>query len=289
MLTYFWSFSMKVTILQPKGYCAGVARAVNIALQARNEHLDKDVYVLGMLVHNHHVSKLLEEHQITIINDLNDAKDQSVIVFNADGHTQEQYKLALKKQMIIYNAICQKVEKNLVTIGQIIKQGHQIIYIGQSHHQETQIALSVSPEVILYDDKQGIDWSKVKDEKPFVLNQTTLNSLEILNLYNDIKEHVPNAIISNEICPTTRQRQEAVLNIKDVDAIVVVGDKVSSNSNRLYEIAKSSHSDAFVVMVSDVNELPLEELANKNHIAISSGASTPSDVIDIIYEKLISL
>ena len=289
MLTYFWSFSMKVTILQPKGYCAGVARAINIALQARKEHQDNDVNVLGMLVHNHHVTKLLETNNITIIDDLSTAKDGSVIVFNADGHTQEQYKLAFKKQMIIYNAICPKVEKNLVTIGQTIKQGHQIIYIGQAHHQETQIALSVSDQVILYDDKQGIDWSKVKDEKPLVLNQTTLNSLEIVNLYDDIKTHLPNAVISNEICPTTRQRQEAVINVQDVDAIIVVGDKVSSNSNRLYEIAKSSHPEAFVTMVSDVNELPIKELQNKNHIAISSGASTPSDVIDEIYNKLISL
>ena len=113
--------------------------------------------------------------------------------------------------------------------------------------------------------------------------------MEIVNLYNDIKNHVPNARISNEICPTTRKRQEAVMNIKDVDAIIVAGDKVSSNSNRLYEIAKASHLGVFVVMVSDVNELPLNELKNKNHIAISSGASTPSDVIDEIYHKLISL
>ena len=277
---------MKVTVLQPKGYCAGVARAISIALQARKEHQDKNVYVLGMLVHNHHVTNLLKNAQITIINDLNDVEDQSVIVFNADGHTKEQYEMALKKNLIIYDAICPKVENNLKKIRQELSNGHQIIYIGQSHHQETQIALSVSSQVILYDDKQGIDWSKLKDESPFVLNQTTLNSLEIINLYDDIKKHVRNARISNEICPTTRQRQEAVMNVKDVDAIIVAGDKVSSNSNRLYEIAKKSHPHTFVLMVSDVSELPLEELKNKNHIAISSGASTPSDVIDEINNQL---
>ena len=100
---------------------------------------------------------------------------------------------------------------------------------------------------------------------------------------------MPNARISNEICPTTRQRQEAVINVKEVDAIIVAGDKVSSNSNRLYELAKASHPNAFVIMVSDANELPIDELQNKNHIAISSGASTPSDVIDEIYYKLVNL
>lgn len=280
---------MKVTVLQPKGYCAGVARAINIAFQARKEHQDKNVYVLGMLVHNHHVTNLLKNAKISIVNDLNDIEDEAIIVFNADGHTKEQRKIANKKGLIIYDAICPKVESNLKKIEQEINNGHQIIYIGQSHHQETQIALSVSEEVILYDDKQGIDWSKLKDDSPFVLNQTTLNSLEIVNLYDDIKKHVSNARISNEICPTTRKRQEAVMNVQDVDAIIVAGDKVSSNSNRLFEIAKSSHPDTFVVMVSDVSELPLKELKNKNHIAISSGASTPSDVIDEIYNCLVSL
>ena len=280
---------MKVSILQPKGYCAGVARAINIALQARKEHQDKDVSVLGMLVHNHHVSKLLNDHNINIVNSLDDIKNGSVIVFNADGHTAEQLEIAKKKKLIIYDAVCPKVESNLKKIASEINAGHQVIYIGQKHHQETQIALALSKDVILYDDKEGIDYSLVRDESPFVLNQTTLNSVEIVNLYNDIQSHYPKARISNEICPTTRKRQEAVQLVKDADAIIVVGDQVSSNSKRLFEIAQAFHKDAFVYMVSDVSELPLEELKNKNHIAISSGASTPSDVIDMIYEKLISL
>ena len=280
---------MKVSILQPKGYCAGVARAINIALQARKEHPNKDVSVLGMLVHNHHVSKLLNDHNISIADSLESVKDKSVIVFNADGHTAEQLDAAQNKKLIIYDAICPKVESNLKKIISEIHQGHQVIYIGQKHHQETQIALALSPRVVLYDDKEGIDYSLIDDDSPFVLNQTTLNSVEIVNLYSDIKSHYPDARISNEICPTTRKRQEAVQLVKDVDAIIVVGDQVSSNSKRLFEIAKTFHKDAFVCMVSDVSELPLDELKNKNHIAISSGASTPSDVIDIIYDKLISL
>ena len=280
---------MKVSILQPKGYCAGVARAINIALQARNEHPDKDVSVLGMLVHNHHVSKLLNDHNISIINSLDEIKDGSVIVFNADGHTAEQLDVAHQKGLIIYDAICPKVESNLKKIISEIHSGHQVIYIGQKHHQETQIALALSTRVVLYDDKEGIDYSLIDDDSPFVLNQTTLNSVEIVNLYRDIQNHYPNARISNEICPTTRKRQEAVQLVKDVDAIIVVGDQVSSNSKRLFEIAQAFHKDVFVCMVSDVNELPLAQLQNKNHIAISSGASTPSDVIDIIYEKLINL
>ena len=280
---------MKVSILQPKGYCGGVARAINIALRARQEHENEEVSVLGMLVHNHHVSALLNKNNINIVDSLEDVKDGSVIVFNADGHTKEQLEKAREKNLIIYDAICPKVENNLRKITQEINDGHQVIYIGQKHHQETQIALSLSDSVILYDDKDGINYSLVNDNSPFVLNQTTLNSVEIVNLYQDIKNHIPEARISNEICPTTRNRQEAVKLVEGVDAIIVVGDQVSSNSKRLFEIAQTFHPYTFVCMVSDVSELPLEELKNKNHIAISSGASTPSDVIDIIYDKLIIL
>ena len=280
---------MKITILKPKGYCAGVARAIEIALKARKEHLDKDVYVLGMLVHNHHVSELLKKNNVLIINSLDDIKDGSVIVFNADGHTEEEMNKAIEKNLIIYDAVCPKVLNNLNKIKDELSKGHQIIYIGQSHHQETQIALSISKDVILYDDKEGIDYSLVKDDSPFVLNQTTLNSLDIVNLYKDITNHIPNARISNEICPTTRLRQQAVYNVKDVDAIIVVGDNMSSNSKRLYEIAKFAHPNIDVVMVSDLSQLDLNQFKNKNNIAISSGASTPSDVIDEIYEALINL
>lgn len=280
---------MKVSVLQPKGYCAGVARAIKIALQARKEHMSKDVYVLGMLVHNHHVSNLLETNNIKLVKSMDEIKDGDVIVFNADGHTKEQRQIAKEKNLIIYDAICPKVESNLKKIQEEIDNHHQVIYIGQSHHQETQIAISLSKDIVLYDDKDGINWSLVKDDSPFVLNQTTLNSVEIVNIYDDIINHLPKARISNEICPTTRQRQQAVQLVKDVDAIIVVGDQVSSNSKRLYEIAKTFHQDAYVVMVSDVEDLPLNILKNKNHIAISSGASTPSDVIDEIYNVLINL
>ena len=280
---------MKVTVLKPKGYCAGVARAIKIALLTREEHPCKNVYVLGMLVHNHHVSNLLEKNNIKLVDSMDDIKDNEVIVFNADGHTDEQYKIAKKKNLIIYDAICPKVESNLKKIKEELSNNHQVIYIGQSHHQETQIALSLSKEIVLYDDKDGIDWSRVKDDSPFVLNQTTLNSMEIINLYNDIKAHYPNARISNEICPTTRQRQQAVQTVTNADAIIVVGDQVSSNSKRLFEIAKASHPGVDVFMVSDVEELPIQLLKNKNHIAISSGASTPSDVIDEIYDRLTNL
>ena len=288
MLTYLYN-NMKITILKPKGYCAGVARAIEIALKARKEHLDKNVYVLGMLVHNHHVSELLKKNNVLIINSLDDIKDGSVIVFNADGHTEEEMNKAIEKNLIIYDAVCPKVLNNLNKIKDELSKGHQIIYIGQSHHQETQIALSISKDVILYDDKEGINYSLVKDDSPFVLNQTTLNSLDIVNLYKDITNHIPNARISNEICPTTRLRQQAVYNVKDVDAIIVVGDNMSSNSKRLYEIAKFAHPNIDVVMVSDLSQLDLNQFKNKNNIAISSGASTPSDVIDEIYEALINL
>lgn len=279
----------KVTILEPKGYCAGVARAINVALNAKKEHPNKDVYILGMLVHNHHVVNLLDKSNIKMVDSFDEIKDNDVIVFNADGHSKEQKRIAKEKHLIVYDAICPKVQSNLNKIIEEINNGHQVIYIGQAHHQETQIAIGVKEGIIFYDEKKGLDYSLITDPSPFVLNQTTLNSIDIINLHKDILKHVPNARISNEICPTTRKRQEAVQHLEeDVDAVIVVGDQVSSNSKRLYEIAKTTYPDILTVMVSNPEDIDLDLFKNKKHIAISSGASTPSDVIDAIYNLLIS-
>ncbi|MCR5185380.1 MAG: 4-hydroxy-3-methylbut-2-enyl diphosphate reductase [Bacilli bacterium] len=281
---------MKVSILEPKGYCAGVAHAIKVALQAKEDYPNKNVYILGMLVHNHHVVNLLNDKGIKMVKSFDSIGDGDVIVFNADGHSKEQREIAESKHLIIYDAICPKVASNLKKIVDEITSGHQVIYIGQEHHQETQIAIGVIEGVCFYDEKKKFDYSLIKDPSPFVLNQTTLNSLDIVNLHKDILSHIPGARISNEICPTTRKRQEAVQYLDDdVDAVIVVGDQVSSNSKRLFEIAKSTHPNIDVFMVSDPEEVDVEALKNKKHIAISSGASTPRDVIDIIYQNLITL
>ena len=150
---------MEVEILSPQGYCAGVTNAINMAKQAKKENLDKDVFVLGMLVHNKQVIDELSKDNITTIYDKNKSYNElielipnnSVIVFTAHGHDENLDKIAKEKNLIIYDATCSKVKRNLNRIKEAISQGRDVIYIGEKNHPESLAALSISNRVSLYD------------------------------------------------------------------------------------------------------------------------------------------
>ena len=280
---------MKVEILKPKGYCAGVNNAIKMALKAREENPDKEVYVLGMLVHNNFVVKDLEAHNIRSTNDIHSIPNGSVLIFSAHGHKRELDAIAKEKDLIIYDSICPKVQSNITLIEKNLKIGHQIIYIGLEGHPEAEACLSLNSEVILYNKNVLKNYQLISDDSPLVINQTTLNYLEIKHIHEEILKAFPHARIVDEICASTRHRQEAITQLDDdVDLIIVVGDVNSSNTRRLLEISQTSHPCIDSLMISSADELDLSILQNKNHIVISSGASTPENIIDEVYNKIVN-
>ena len=286
---------MLVSLIKPQGFCSGVTKAVSIARKAKEEHPNENVYILGMLAHNQSlIDSLTKDGLITLsdeneIESLESIKRGDVVVFTAHGHSDLVEQKAKELGLIIYDATCFKVKSNLEKIKAEIKSGHQVIYIGQKGHKETNAALSVSNNVSLYDTKLLINYYLITDKNPYVINQTTLNYQELNAFHKDILEHIPGARIENEICAATRLRQEAVSKIdKDTDLIIVVGHQKSSNSNRLFEIAKSSYKNATVIMVNDLNELKSFDVDSKKKAAVVSGASTPQYVVDDIYNYLLS-
>ena len=288
---------MKVTLIKPQGYCAGVNNAIKIALKAKEEHPDEDVYVLGMLVHNELVINELKERGITTLDrkDQSDEtmlyslKDGSIVVFSAHGHKKELDKIATEKHFIIYDATCPIVQRNLSIIQNELNSNHQIIYIGHEGHPEAEAALSIDKDVYFYNPKKEFDYSKIKDKHVFVINQTTFNINELKELYIDIIVHKPKARIENEICNATRLRQEAIINLKeDVDMILIIGDNASSNSKRLLEIAKTSHPNIESHLINNLEQLK-EMKIKSTYVAIASGASTPMSEIDKIVKYLESL
>ena len=284
----------KVEMIYPQGYCAGVKNAISVAKQSKNQYPDKNIFILGNLVHNQIVIKALEKMGISTIpgdfeNALNSLPANSVVIFPAHGHDEKYDQIAKDKGLIILDAVCFKVKQNAAIIKDYVSKGHQVIYIGIDKHPETVACLSIDKNVRLYDINKEFDFSQITDDAPLVINQTTLNILEIAHIHDAIKSHFNNAIIQNEICNSTRKRQEAIVNLPDdVDLIVIVGDKASSNTNRLLEIAKASHPKAESYLVSNVGELDKNTVINKNHIAISSGASTPTETIKMVYEEIVN-
>ena len=282
---------MKVKILEPKAYCAGVNRAILLALKAKKDHPDKDIYILGMLVHNNFVIDSLAKKGIRTVFSLDDIPNGNVIIFTAHGHDEKLNELAKNKGLIIYDAVCPKVQNNISIIKKELLDKHQIIFIGIKNHPETIAALSIDENVLLYDIHSKIDYSFIVDKEPLVINQTTLNILELSSIHQDIISHLPHARLLDETCSSTRDRQEAIRNIdnKDTDFIIVVGDTKSSNSTRLYEIAKISHPNIQSIMISSADELDLKIIKDKKSIVISSGASVPNEIIDEIVNKINSL
>ena len=280
---------MKVEILNPKAYCAGVSNAISIAKQAREKYLDKEVYVLGMLVHNNFVVESLKKAGINSVNDINDIPDGQVVIFSAHGHKEALDEVVKKKNLIIVDSVCPKVLSNIKLIKENLEKGHQIIYIGQEGHPEAEACLSLSKKVILFHKNILKNYQLISDDSPLVINQTTLNILDIKDIHEEILKVFPRARVANEICGSTRLRQEAIQNISsDVDLIIVVGDNKSSNTRRLLEIAKQSHPNVESVMISEAKELGSISWQNKNHIVISSGASTPLEIIDEVYQTLVN-
>ena len=207
---------MEVALVKPQGFCSGVTRAVQLAHQAKEDHKDKTVYILGMLAHNQSlIDSLTNEGFVTLdgseYEEINKLQKGDVLVFTAHGHDEKLDKIAKDKGLITYDATCFKVQDNLNKIKREIANGHQVIYIGQSGHKEANAALTVSDKVSLYDTKLLINYQLITDKSPFVLNQTTLNFYELRKYHEDILKHYPGARIENEICNATRLRQEAIL------------------------------------------------------------------------------
>ncbi len=287
---------MQVALIKPQGFCSGVTKAVSIAKQAKKDNPDKNVYILGMLAHNQTLIDDLTREGLITLSDLDEYKSidslkaGDVLVFTAHGHDEKVEEYAKAKGLIIYDATCFKVKSNLDKIKKEVAAGHQVIYIGQSGHKEAVAACSVSNNVSLYDTQLLINYQLITDKNPYVINQTTLNFYELSKYHNDILSHVPGARIENEICAATRLRQEAVKNIEeDTDLIIVVGHHKSSNSNKLFDIAKSLHQNATVIMINDLKDLLTNyQIQGNKKAAVISGASTPQYVVDEIYNYLLS-
>ncbi len=274
---------MKVEKMQPYGYCSGVLRAISLAHKAKEEHPNEKVYVLGMLVHNQEVIDELSKKGIISVPSLDDLQDGSVVVLSAHGHSKSTYQICDDKHLQLYDATCPKVQHN---IDLIKKTQKPIIYIGIKKHDEALAALSYSNNVLFYDMNDEFGFKPCNDEI-IVINQTTINSSSLKGIYAKIKSFYPNARIENEVCNATRLRQQAIIEASnDIDCFVIVGDKASSNTNRLFEIAKTTHPDSCVIMVSNVSEIDCNALKNKKCILVAGGASTPPSTIDAIFDYL---
>lgn len=286
---------MEIIKITPRGYCYGVVDAMVIA---RNASLDKSlprpIYILGMIVHNKHVTDAFESDGIITLDGPNRLKileqiDKGTVIFTAHGVSPEVKRRAKEKGLVCIDATCPDVDNTHQLIRDVKSNGYHVIYIGKKGHPEPEGAVGVAPDIVhLVQTLEDIDAlsEALMNQKLIVTNQTTMSQWDVKHLIDELKVKYPHIEVHEEICLATQVRQEAVATQADqADLLIVVGDPKSNNSNRLAQVSKEiAHTNAY--RIADLSELKLEWLQDIESVAVTAGASTPTPIVKEVIDYI---
>ncbi|MBU5344932.1 4-hydroxy-3-methylbut-2-enyl diphosphate reductase [Paenibacillus lautus] len=276
---------MEVLKISPRGYCYGVVDAMVLARQAaQNLDLPRPIYILGMIVHNSHVTQSFEDEGIITLDGPNRMEilsqvESGTVIFTAHGVSPEVRKLARDKGLTTLDATCPDVTKTHDLIREKAADGYEIIYIGKKGHPEPEGAIGIAPDhVHLIEKEEEIEQLQVNSSRIIITNQTTMSQWDIKHIMKSLLDKFPGAEIHNEICLATQVRQEAVAEqAGQADLVIVVGDPRSNNSNRLAQVSEEI-AGVPAHRIGDVTELKREWLEGVGKVAVTSGASTPTPI-----------
>ena len=286
---------VNVFLASPRGFCAGVDRAVEIVKKTINK-FGAPVYVRHEIVHNQFVVENLRSQGAIFVEELSEIKDKSrPVIFSAHGVPKEVINEAKLNNIIYIDATCPLVTKVHKEAEMLAKEEFNIIFIGHKNHPEVIGTIGQVDDnyITLIENKEDVEnyFPKIKNNKFAYITQTTLSvddTIEIISLlkkkYPSIKEP-----IKSDICYATTNRQEAVKKIaKKCDLFLVVGSKSSSNSQRLVEVAKRFGCKESILMHSD-QKLPVDKIKNSTNIGITSGASAPEILVENLIKEIKSI
>ncbi|MFC4356121.1 4-hydroxy-3-methylbut-2-enyl diphosphate reductase [Chryseomicrobium palamuruense] len=277
---------MKVKKISPRGYCYGVVDAMVIARNAAMDtSLPRPIYILGMIVHNKHVTDAFEEDGIITLDGPNRLEilqqvESGTVIFTAHGVSPQVRELARQKGLVSIDATCPDVTVTHDLIAEKTAEGYDILYIGKKGHPEPEGAIGVAPDhVHLIEKLEDVDQLTLTNDKLLVTNQTTMSQWDVVNLMQALEAKFPTIEVHKEICLATQVRQEAVAEqVGDTDLLIVVGDPMSNNSNRLTQVSEEIASTPSY-RIGDLSELKLEWLEGVETVSVTAGASTPTPIV----------
>ena len=286
---------MDIIKITPRGYCYGVVDAMVIA---RNASLDKSlprpIYILGMIVHNKHVTDAFEEGGIYTLDGPNRLEileqiEEGTVIFTAHGVSPEVKRRAKEKGLTCIDATCPDVEVTHELIRNKKAKGYHVIYIGKKGHPEPEGAVGVAPDIVhLVESLEDVEQlpKELVNEKLIVTNQTTMSQWDVSHLMDRLKERYPHIEVHKEICLATQVRQEAVAEqAQQAELLIVVGDPKSNNSNRLAQVSKEiAHTNAY--RIADISELDTTWFEGIESVAITAGASTPTPIVKEVIDYI---
>ncbi|MGB2833865.1 MAG: 4-hydroxy-3-methylbut-2-enyl diphosphate reductase [Methylotenera sp.] len=278
----------EVILANPRGFCAGVDRAIIIVEQAL-EKFGAPIYVRNEVVHNKFVVDELRAKGAIFVNELDKIPTGSTVIFSAHGVSQAVRIEAESRGLTAFDATCPLVTKVHIEVAKMRKAGMEIIMIGHKGHPEVEGTMGQSEGgMYLVETPEDVVNLLVKDtEKLAYVTQTTLSMDDAAKVIEALQVRFPkiHAPKSDDICYATQNRQDAVkIMAKDSDLVIIVGSPNSSNSNRLREVAQNQGVEAY--MVDNASHLDPEWLIGKKKIGVSAGASAPEVLVQEVIEKL---
>ena len=275
---------MKVFLGVPRGFCAGVVRAIDLVELALKKY-GTPVYVKHQIVHNPHVVLDLEKKGAITVEEVEQIPRGARVVFSAHGSPPSDFKKAKERDLKVVDATCPLVIKVHNEAKKYSKEGRKLVLVGHRGHQEVKGTMGQS-EMELVDDREklpGFHWDK--DTPVAVLTQTTLSVDDTQRSIETIKDSFNDVLVRNDLCYATTNRQNAVKEISEhVDLFLVIGARNSSNCNRLRDVAESRGVNAY--LINGIDELNPDWLQGVENVGITSGASTPDTLVQAIIELL---
>jgi len=279
---------LKVLLANPRGFCAGVEMAVEVVNKVL-ELKGPPIYVFHEIVHNRHVVEDFQNRGVTFINEISEAPPGSVVVYSAHGISPDVRRQSKEGNLIEIDATCPLVTKVHLEVLRFAKQGYTILFIGHANHDEAVGTVGEAPHnIIVIESPEDVARIAVKDEsKVAYVTQTTLSIFEAQRIIDALKSRFPNikAPPKEDICYATTNRQKAVAVLSpEVDLVLVIGSKNSSNSQRLVDTAKQAGKRAH--LIDDARELDHYWLKNANIILVTAGASAPERLVNELLDRL---
>lgn len=288
------STGLNILLASPRGFCAGVDRAISIVERAL-ELFSPPIYVRHEVVHNRYVVEDLKQRGAIFVDELDQVPDNSIVIFSAHGVSQAVRNEAKRRGLKVFDATCPLVTKVHLQVTRASRKGIECILIGHAGHPEVEGTMGQydNPEggVYLIESPADVDALQVKEpDNLCFVTQTTLSVDDTLDIIAALQKRFPSieGPRKDDICYATQNRQDAVRKMaQDVDLLIVVGSKNSSNSNRLRELALKSGTQAY--LVDNADDVEREWFDGVSKVAVTAGASAPEVLVQQVVEAIAKL
>ena len=272
---------MEVTLAKTAGFCFGVKRAVDKVYELADQ--EDTVYTFGPIIHNEEVVQDLESKGVQVLNSLDEltAVTDGIVVIRSHGVPREVYQLMDEKHIRYADATCPFVRKIHKLVEKHSREGRRIVIVGNDHHPEVEgiKGWCQTPPIVISTTEEAGNLPISQSEPICVVSQTTFNYNKFKDIVEILEKKRYDRIVLNTICSATEERQEEAVRLaSQVDAMIVIGGKTSSNTQKLFEICSNACENTYYIQT--LVDLDIKPFQSFRHVGITAGASTPNKIIE---------